>query len=183
MPTELGQLLRLVLLMGLIKAACAHNYSAMATINCPITDAYVTRVEERSIINIKLGAKIPSIKYDAATKTVAESETDEIQLSFKAFVAQVVKCRPEVGELFQVVQFAKNDEKARKLASFIRIVTRDAAYDVDAVLHTAGQKFDNGTVARFDGYTYNIIGAKFSDTVEARLQPRSLDDDLAEFGR
>lgn len=183
MPTELGQLLRLVLLMGLIKAACAHNYSAMATINCPITDAYVTRVDERAIINIKLGAKIPSIEYDAATKVAAESEVDEIQMSFKAFVAQLIKARPEVGEFFQIVQFANNDEKARKLASFVRIATRDAAYDIDAVLHTAGQKFDNGTVARFDGYTYNIIGAKFSDIVEANIQPKSLEDDLAEFGR
>ena len=182
MPTELGQLLRLVLLMGLIKAACAHNCSAMATINCPITDAYVTRVNERAIINIKLGAKLPSMEYDAVSKTAAETEVDEIQLSFKAFVAQLIAVRPEVGELFQVVQFANNDEKARKLASFVRIVTRNATYDVDAVLHTAGQKFDNGTVARFDGYTYNIVGTKFADAVELKLQPKSLDDDLAALG-
>lgn len=183
MPTELGQLLRLVLLMGLIKAACAHNYSAMATINCPIVNAYVTRVEERSFITIRFNAMLPSMEYDAVSKIAAEIEVDEIQLSFKAFVAQLIKARPEIGELFQVVQFAKNEEKARKLSSFLRIVTRDATYDIDAVLHTAGQKFDNGTIARFDGYSYNIVGAKFSDIVEANIQPKSLEDDLAEFGR
>ena len=54
MPTELGQLLRLVLLIGLIKAACAHNCSAMATINCPIVNAYVTTVAERAVVTMKL---------------------------------------------------------------------------------------------------------------------------------
>ena len=182
MPTELGQLLRLVLLMGLIKAACAHNYSAMATINCSIVNAYVTTVAERAVVTMKLGAKVPTMEYDAVSKTASEVEVDEIQLSFRAFVAQLIACRPEVAELYQMVQFAKDADKPRMLTAFVRLMTRDAVYDIDAVQHTAGEKFENGTIARFDGYTYAISAAKFADAVEVKLQPKSLDDDLAAFG-
>ena len=182
MPTELGQLLRLVLLMGLIKAACAHNCSAMATINCPIVNAYVTTVAERAVVTMKLGAKVPSMEYDAVNKVANEVEVDEIQLSFRAFVAQLIAARPEVAELYQMVQFAKDADKPRMLTAFVRLMTRDAVYDIDAVQHTAGEKFENGTIARFDGYTYGISSAKFADAVEIKLQPKSLDDDLAAFG-
>lgn len=182
MPTELGQLLRLVLLMGLIKAACAHNCSAMATINCPIVNAYVTTVAERAVVTMKLGTKVPTMEYDAVSKTASEVEVDEIQLSFRAFVAQLIACRPEVAELYQMVQFAKDADKPRMLTAFVRLMTRDAVYDIDAVQHTAGEKFENGTIARFDGYTYNVSSAKFADAVEVKLQPKSLDDDLAAFG-
>lgn len=168
--------------MGLIKAACAHNYSAMATINCPIVNAYVTTVAERAVVTMKLGAKVPDMEYDSVNKVANEVEVDEIQLAFRAFVAQLIAARPEVAELYQMVQFAKDADKPRMLTAFVRLMTRDAVYDIDAVQHTAGQKFDNGTVARFDGYTYNIIGAKFADVVEVKLQPKSLDDDLAAFG-
>lgn len=182
MPTELGQLLRLVLLMGLIKAACAHNCSAMATINCPIVNAYVTTVAERTVVTMKLGTKVPSMDYDRVNKVANEVEIDEIQLSFRAFVAQLIAARPEVAELYQMVQFAKDADKPRMLTAFVRLMTRDAIYDVDVIQHSAGQQFENGTVARYDGYTYAISAAKFSDVVEVKLQPKSLDDDLAAFG-
>lgn len=182
MPTELGQLLRVVLLMGLIKAACTHNCSAMATINCPIVNAYVTTVAERAVVTMKLGAKVPTMEYDAVSKTASEVEIDEIQLSFRAFVAQLIACRPEVAELYQMVQFAKDADKPKMLTAFVRLMTRDAVYDIDAVQYTAGQKFENGTIARYDGYTYVITAAKFADAVEVKLQPKSLDDDLAAFG-
>lgn len=188
MPTELGQLLRLVLLMGLIKAACAHNCSAMATINCPIVNAYVTKVtdpltkKEHSIVIMKLGAKIPKMEYDAVSKVASEVEVDELQFSFRAFVAQLIACRPEVSELYQTVQFTKDADKPRMLTIFVRLMTRDAVYDIDAVQHTAGEKFENGTIARFDSYIYNISAVKFADELEIKLQPKSIDDDIAAFG-
>lgn len=178
MPTELGQLLRLVLLMGLIKAACAHNCSAMAT-TCTITNAYVGSFGN---VVLKMDTKLPAIQYDAVSKTTEEIEVDEINISLRAFIRQLIGVRPEVADMYGQVKLARDDKKPALLSAFIRLMTRDAIYDVDAVLHSAGQQFEDGTVARYDGYTYNIVSAKFADAVEIKLQPKSLDDDLAAFG-
>lgn len=206
MPTELGQLLRLVLLMGLIKAACAHNGNAMpsprrrkvateatntvateatnAVIENNTTTVVVTNAYVGSFGNVvlKMNTKLPSIQYDAVTKTTAQNEIDEISISLRAFIRQLIAVRPEVADMYGQVKLAHDDKKPALLSAFIRLMTRGASYDVESILHSAGQQFEDGTIARYDGYTYNIVAATFADSVEAKLQPKSVEDDLAMFG-
>lgn len=150
----------------------------MAT-TCTIVNAYVGSFGN---VNIKLGAKVKAIKYDAVTKTASEVEVDEITISLRAFINQLIAVRPEVADLYGQIKLSREDKKPALLSAFIRIMTREAVYDIDAKLHSAGEQFEDGTVARYDGYTYNIVSAKFADAVEVKLQPKSLDDDLKAFG-
>lgn len=150
----------------------------MAT-TCTILNAYVGSYGN---VVLKIDGKLPSIQYDAVNKTTSEVEVDEITLSLRAFINQLIAARPEVADLYGQVKLTHDDKKPARLSSFMRLMTREASYDIDAVLHSAGQQFKDGTIARYDGYTYNIVSAKFADIVEAKLQPKSLDDDLKAFG-
>lgn len=150
----------------------------MAT-TCTILNAYVGSFGN---VVLKIDGKLPSIQYDAINKTTSEVEVDEITISLRAFISQLIAARPEVADLYGQVKLAREDKKPALLSAFIRLMTREASYEIDAVLHSAGQQFEDGTIARYDGYTYNIISAKFADAVEAKLQPKSLDDDLKAFG-
>ena len=150
----------------------------MAT-TCTILNAYVGSFGN---VNLKLDAKVKSIHYDTITKTTSEVEVDEIAISLRAFISQLIAVRPEVADLYGQVKLSRDEKKPALLSAFIRLMTREASYDIDAVLHSAGQQFEDGTIARYDGYTYNIVSAKFADAVEVKLQPKSLDDDLKAFG-
>lgn len=150
----------------------------MAT-TCTILNAYVGSFGN---VVLKVDGKLPSIKYDAIVKTTSEVEIDEITISLRAFISQLIAARPEVADLYGQVKLAREDKKPALLSAFIRLMTREASYDIDAKLHSAGEQFEDGTVARYDGYTYNIVSVKFADAVEAKLQPKSLDDDLKAFG-
>ena len=150
----------------------------MAT-TCTILNAYVGSFGN---VVLKVDSKLPSIKYDAITKTTSEVEINEITISLRAFIGQLIAARPEVADLYGQVKLARDDKKPALLSAFIRLMTREASYDIDAALHSAGQQFEDGTIARYDGYTYNIVSARFADAVEAKLQPKSLDDDLKAFG-
>lgn len=150
----------------------------MAT-TCTITNAYVGSFGN---VVLKVDGKLPSIQYDAITKTTSEIEVDEITISLRAFISQLITCRPEVSDLYSQVKLARDDKKPALMSAFIRLMTREGSYDIDAKLHSAGEQFEDGTVARYDGYTYNIVSAKFADAVEAKLQPKSVEDDLAMFG-
>lgn len=150
----------------------------MAT-TCTILNAYVGSFGN---VVLKIDGKLPSIQYDAINKTTSEVEVDEITVSLRAFISQLIAARPEVADLYGQVKLAREDKKPALLSAFIRLMTREASYAIDAVLHSAGQQFEDGTIARYDGYTYNIVSAKFADAVEAKLQPKSLDDDLKAFG-
>ena len=68
------------------------------------------------------------------------------------------------------------------MSAFVRIITNGATWDVEPKKHSAGEQFEDGTVARYDGYTYHIASATFADAVEVKLQPKSVEDDLAMFG-
>lgn len=150
----------------------------MAT-TCTILNAYVGSFGN---VNLKLNAKVKSIHYDAIAKTASEVEVDEITISLRAFIGQLIAARPEVSDLYSQVKLARDEKKPTLMSAFIRLMTREASYNIDAKLHSAGEQFEDGTVARYDGYTYNIVSAKFADAVEAKLQPKSLDDDLKAFG-
>lgn len=150
----------------------------MAT-TCTILNAYVGSF---SNVVLKIDCKLPAIQYDAINKTTSEVEVDEINISLRAFIGQLIAARPEVADMYGQVKLARDDKKPALLSAFIRLMTRDAKYDIESVMHSAGQQFEDGTVARYDGYTYNIVSARFADAVEAKLQPKSLDDDLAAFG-
>ena len=150
----------------------------MAT-TCTILNAYVGSFGN---VNLKLGATVKSVKYDAVTKTASEVEVDEITISLRAFINQLIAARPEVADLYGQVKLSREEKKPALLSAFIRLMTKEASYDIDVKLHSAGEQFEDGTVARYDGYTYNIVSAKFADAVEAKLQPKSLDDDLKAFG-
>lgn len=149
------------------------------TTTCTILNAYVGSFGN---VNLKLDAKVKSIQYNAIAKTASEVEVDEITISLRAFINQLITARPEVADLYGQVKLSREDKKPALLSAFIRLMTREASYDIDAKLHSAGEQFEDGTVARYDGYTYNIVSAKFADAVEAKLQPKSLDDDLKAFG-
>ena len=150
----------------------------MAT-TCTILNTYVGSFGN---VVLKIDGKLPSIQYDAINKTTSEVEVEEITISLRAFISQLIAARPEVADLYGQVKLAREDKKPALLSAFIRLMTREASYGIDAVLHSAGQQFEDGTIARYDGYTYNIVSAKFADAVEAKLQPKSLDDDLKAFG-
>lgn len=150
----------------------------MAT-TCSILNAYVGSFGN---LNLKLNDKVKSIQYDAITKTASTVDVDEIAISLRSFIGQLITARPEVADLYSQVKLARDEKKPALMSAFIRLMTRDASYEIDAVLHSAGQQFEDGTIARYDGYTYNIVSAKFADAVEAKLQPKSLDDDLKAFG-
>lgn len=149
------------------------------SITCTILNAYVGSFGN---VVLKVDGKLPSIKYDAINKTTSEVEIDEIAISLRAFISQLIAARPEVADLYGQVKLAREEKKPALLSAFIRLMTREASYDIDAKLHSAGEQFEDGTVARYDGYTYNVVSAKFADAVEAKLQPKSLDDDLKVFG-
>lgn len=131
---------------------------------------------------VKFDGKVPSIRYDTATKTTSEVEVDEITLSLRAFIAQLITARPEVGDMYNRVKLAPADKRSGLLLKFMYLVTLEAEYDIESVKHSAGQQFEDGTIARYDGYTHSIVGARFADGVEARLLPISLDDALAALG-
>lgn len=150
----------------------------MAT-TCSILNAYVGSYGN---VNLKLDAKVKSIHYDAITKTASEVEIDEISISLRSFIKQLIDLRPEVSDIYGQVKLARDEDKPARMSAFIRLMTRDAKYDIDAKLHSAGEDFGDGTIARYDGYTYNIVSARFADVVEAKLQPKSLEDDLKAFG-
>lgn len=149
------------------------------TTTCTILNAYVGSFGN---VVLKIDGKVPSIQYDAIAKTASEVEVDEITISLRAFIGQLIAARPEVADLYGQVKLSREDKKAALLSAFIRLMSREASYDIDAKLHSAGEQFEDGTVARYDGYTYNIVSAKFADAVEAKLQPKSIEDDLKAFG-
>lgn len=178
MLKHLEQVLKLSLIKRADKAVHALNQIIMAT-TCAILNAYVGSYGN---VVLKLDGKVPSIKYDAVSKTASEIEVDEITISLRAFIGQLIAARPEVADMYGQVKLARDDKKPALLSAFIRLMTREASYDIDAKLHSAGEQFEDGTVARYDGYTYSIASAKFADVVEVKLQPKSLDDDLKAFG-
>ena len=150
----------------------------MAT-TCTILNAYVGSFGN---VNLKLNAKVKSIHYDSIAKTASEVEVDEITISLRAFIGQLIAARPEVADLYGQVKLARDEKKPALMSAFIRLMTNGATYDIDPVRHSAGETFEDGTVARYDGYTYHIAAARFADAVEAKLQPKSVEDDLAMFG-
>lgn len=145
-----------------------------------------------SILNYRIGSyrditlyfdgKLPSIKYDPATKTTSEIEVDMITISLRSFISQLIIARPEVADMYNQVKLAPEDKKTNRLLLFLRFMTSDAKYDIESVLHSAGQQFEDGTVARYDGYTHHIVGARFMDALENRFEQLSIDDALAVFG-
>lgn len=150
----------------------------MAT-TCTIINAYVGSFGN---VVLKVDGKLPSIKYDAITKTTSEVEVDEISISLRSFIKQLIDLRPGVSDIYGQVKLARDEKKPALMSDFICLMTRDAKYEIDAKLHSAGEQFEDGTIARYDGYTYNIVSAKFADVVEATLQPKSLADILKAFG-
>lgn len=187
---------------GAVKAACAHNRNAMASRRRNVATEATNAVEATvnntvetttvSIINtyvgsfgnlvIKIAETLPAIKYDAVTKTASEVEVNEINMSLRSFIGQLIEARPEVGELYSQVKLARDEKKPALMSAFLRLITTGAKWDITPKKHTSGEQFEDGTVARYDGYTYHIVAARFADAVEVKLQPKSLDDDLAAFG-
>lgn len=133
-------------------------------------------------LELLFDGKIPSIQYDVVTKTTSEIEVDKLTLSIRSFISQLIAARPEVGDMYSRVKLAPADKRTGLLLNFMYLVTSEAEYDIESVQHSAGQQFEDGTVARYDGYTHRIVGARFADGVEARLLPISLDDALAALG-
>lgn len=178
MLNELEQLVKLLLTNRADKAVHAHNCRTMAN-TITVTNAYVGSFGN---LVMKFAETLPAIKYDAVTKETSEVEVNEINISLRAFVGQLVEARPEVAELYSQVKLARDEKKPALMSAFIRLMTNGATYDIDPVRHSAGETFEDGTVARYDGYTYHIAAARFADAVEAKLQPKSVEDDLAMFG-
>jgi len=149
----------------------------MATIT--ISKAYVD-----SFGNLKLAfaEELPAIHYDAVSKSASEVAVHEIAIHFRAVIAQLLEARPELADVYNQIKFAKADKAPAMMSAFVRLITTGATWDVEPKKHSAGEQFEDGTVARYDGYTYSIASATFADAVEAKLQPKSIEDDLAMFG-
>lgn len=178
MLNGLEQLVKLILTNRADKAVYAHNCRIMAT-TITITNAYVGSFGN---LVMKFAETLPSIKYNAATDETSEVEVKEINISLRAFINQLIEARPEVAELYSQIKLARDEKKPGLMSAFIRLMTNSATYDIDAVRHSAGETFEDGTAARYDGYTYHIIAAKFANAVEVKLKPKSVEDDLAMFG-
>ena len=140
---------------GAVKAACAHNGNAMPsprrrkvateatntvvennTTTVVVTNAYVGSFGN---VVLKINTKLPSIQYDAVTKTTAQNEVDEISISLRAFIRQLIAVRPEVADMYGQIKLAHDDKKPALLSAFIRLMTRGASYNVESILHSAGQ--------------------------------------------
>lgn len=149
----------------------------MATIT--ISKAYVD-----SFGNLKLAfaEELPAIQYDAVKKEASEVAVHEIAMHFRAVIAQLIEVRPELADIYNQIKFAKADKAPAMMSAFVRLITTGASWDVEPKKHSAGEQFEDGTVARYDGYTYHIVSATFADAVEVKLQPKSVEDDLAMFG-
>lgn len=177
MLNRLEQPVKLIFTNRADKAVHAHNSIAMAT-TCSIL---YYRIDSFGNIVLKIDGKVPSIRYDAITKTTSEAEVDEITISLRAFVAQLIMARPEVADMYAQVKLAREDKKSGLLLLFIRFMTNNAKYDIESVRHSAGQQFEDGTIARYDGYTHRIVGARFMDSLEVKFQRKSLDEALDAF--
>lgn len=161
----------------MIRRTYARNSTAMATIK--ITKAYVNSFKA---LVIGFDGELPAIKFNEQTNTAEEVKVSEITVPFRAAIAQLIAIRPELSEVYAQITFAKDDARPAKLAAFVRLITTDASYEIDAKEYKAGEQFEDGTVARYNGYSYNITGATFAPVVEAKIKPKSLEDDLAAFG-
>lgn len=149
----------------------------MATIT--ISKAYVD-----SFRNLKLAfaEELPAIQFNKATDSAEEVTVNEIAIPLRAVIAQICDARPEVADMYSQIKFAPEDKRGRMMSAFVRLIAVGAAYDVEPTRYSAGEQFEDGTVARYDGYTYHITSATFAEAVEAKLRPASVDDDLAMFG-
>ena len=130
-----------------------------------ITKAYV---DAYNAMRLSFAENLPAIRFNEQTNTAEEVEVNEIGISFRAVIAQI--------------RFAKDDKRAAMLSAFVRLITKDASWEVEAKRHSAGETFEDGNIARYDGYTYNIVGVTFAPAVEAKVKPKSVEDDLAMFG-
>lgn len=150
----------------------------MATIT--ISKAYVD-----SFGNLKLAfaEELPAIQYDAVKKEASEVAVHEIAIHFRAVIAQLLEVRPELADMYNQIKFMSEKDRPSAMTDFITIITTDAKWDITPKKHSAGEQFEDGLIARYDGYTYAITSVTFADDVEAVLKPKSLKDALSRFGR
>lgn len=135
--------------------------------------------------NLKLTfvEELPAIQYDDVKNEAAEVAVHEIAIHFRAVVAQLIELRPELADVYNQIKFMPERERPSAMTDFITIITSDAKWDIEPKKHCAGEKFEDGHIARYDGYIYTITSATFADEVEAVLKPKSLKDALSRFGR
>lgn len=144
-----------------------------------ITKAYV---DAYNAMRLTFAENLPAIRFNEQTNTAEEVEVNEIGISFRAVIAQIISVRPEIADMYAQIRFANDDKRAAMLSAFVRLITKDASWEVEAKRHSAGETFEDGNIARYDGYTYNIVGVTFAPMVEAKVKPKSVEDDLAMFG-
>lgn len=143
-----------------------------------ISKAYVDSFNN---VRLTFAETLPAVRFDAVKKVAEEVQVSEISISFRAVLAQLLEVRPELADWYGQIRFAREEKRPAMLAAFVRLITNGSSWDIEPNHHSAGETFEDGTVARYDGYTYRIVSATFADAVEAKLQPKSVEDDIAMF--